>query len=127
MCMRRLRMRKRASFETEANDRFGYTITGTAISRYKHKDEKFYRKIGSISKISDFSVHQKHKACRCGYILRSAVGKRTGRWRNDDPSGAAAARNKGGYISKITKNFWTFRLFCLVCPLGEKKGRRNHA
>jgi hypothetical protein len=69
-------MRKRASFETEANNRFGYTIAGTAISRYKHKDEKFYRKIGPISKISDFSVHQKHKACRCGYILRSAVGSR---------------------------------------------------
>jgi hypothetical protein len=29
-------------------------------------------------------------------------------------------------ISKITKSFWTFE-FCLVCLLGEKKSRRNHA
>jgi hypothetical protein len=27
-----------------------------------------------------------------------------------------------GPISKMTKNFWTSELFCLVCLLGEKKG-----
>jgi hypothetical protein len=46
MFMLRMRRRERASLETGENNRFGYTIAGTAISRYKHKDEKFYRKIG---------------------------------------------------------------------------------